>query len=278
MCSTFKYENCMGRNFDYEVSYKEKIRIIDENTVDNKYKIIGMCTNLVPDYPLLYDGMNAYGLCVSALAFEGNAKYHKFQKGMNNVASYKMPLWILGSFKTVKELKKQLKVLNVTDEAYIQQFPVSDLHWFVCDKEDSIVIESTNNGVTIYEGAEVLTNNPPYSMQKKQCDCFNDSIGTFSPPKDKRNNTRGLETVGLHGDYTSQGRFAKLSWLKENISNGFDAVTQSLHLLGSVEQMHGITKVKDKYEYTIYSIVYDMENLDVYLKEYDCPVAFKYSL
>lgn len=25
MCSTFKFKNCVGRNFDYDISYKEQI-------------------------------------------------------------------------------------------------------------------------------------------------------------------------------------------------------------------------------------------------------------
>ena len=38
-----------------------------------------------------------------------------------------------------------------------------------------------------------------------------------------------------------------------------------------MEQIYGATPVKDKYEYTIYSIVYDMDYKDVYLKFYDEP-------
>ena len=52
----------MGRNFDYEISYDEKLQIIERNGFNNKYKIMGMTTGLVT-YPLLYDGMNEKELC-----------------------------------------------------------------------------------------------------------------------------------------------------------------------------------------------------------------------
>ena len=83
-----------------------------------------------------------------------------------------------------------------------------------------------------------------------------------------------METYGLRGDYTSLSRFNRLSYLKDKLeasNNGytFNDVSQSFHLLSSVEQMYGATPVNDKFEYTIYSIVYDMENKYVYLKKYD---------
>ena len=84
--------------------------------------------------------------------------------------------------------------------------------------------------------------------------------------------TRGLETVFLSGDYTSMGRFERLSWLKEKLENSkcnFDEVSQSFHLLSCVEQIYGATPIKGRFEYTIYSIVYDMVNLKCYLKRYD---------
>ena len=68
------------------------------------------------------------------------------------------------------------------------------------------------------------------------------------------------------------GRFERLSYIKdklENSDNSFNDANQSLHLLSSIEQVYGLTNVNDSFEYTIYSIVYDMENLNVYLKFYN---------
>ena len=82
--------------------------------------------------------MNEYGLCCSALAFEDNAVYNQstFEK-MINVPSYKVVFFILSEYKSVKELVKDLPEWNITDEQFSNEFPNSDLHWFITDTETS---------------------------------------------------------------------------------------------------------------------------------------------
>ena len=271
MCTSLKYKTCMGRNYDYEQSFDEEVRIIDEGEFDNKYKIIGVATGFIKDFPLLYDGMNQHGLCISGLAFEGNAKYFTETKDKNNIASFRLPLEILGRFKNVDEAQRYLNSANITDEAYSPQFPPSDMHWMVCDRDKAIIVESTPDGLNIYDAETgVMTNNPPYPNQLEMAKESMSQIGVKDDHIEY--DSRGKETYGLLGDYTSFTRFAKLSYLKgqlENSKNSFDDVNQTFHLLSSVEQIYGLTHVEDRFEYTIYSIVYDMENLKVYYKVYD---------
>lgn len=271
MCSTLKYNKCIGRNFDYEVSYNEELRIIEKNTVDNEYKIIGMCTGIIKEYPLLYDGMNEKGLCVCGLAFMGNAQYNPPHKDMVNIPSYKFPLEILSKYENVKDVKNLLDNVNITNEQYSENFPPSDLHWFIADKEESIIVEQTKNGLNYYDG-EVMTNNPPYPQQLENYHIMESKIGNIDFKFDSEYSTRGLETYYLSGDYTSMGRFERLSYIKEKLegsNNSFNDANQVLHLLSSIEQVYGLTNVNDSFEYTIYSIVYDMDNLEVYLKFYN---------
>ena len=280
MCSSFKFNTCMGRNYDYEQSFVEEIRIIKENEFGNKYSIIGMCTGIVEDFPLFYDGMNSQGLCVSALDFSGNARY-EYKEGMINVPSYRLPLEILGKFKSVKELVSELDVLNISGEAFSDEFPPSDLHWFVCDMVDSIVLEQTSDGLNWFLG-EVMTNNPPYDLQEGNYNILSHIIGEFYPNLDEEYYSRGVNTFNLCGDYTSMGRFERLSYLKEHLfnygGNLFSDVVSSFHLLASVEQVYGVTPVGDLWEYTIYSVVYDMKNLKVFLKFYDDVSVEEYQL
>ena len=279
MCTSLKYKTCMGRNYDYEQSFDEEVRIINEGEFKNKYKIIGVATGFIKDFPLLYDGMNQHGLCISGLAFEGNAKYFDNSDDKNNIPSFRLPLEILGQFKNVDEAKNYLNSANITNEAYSAQFPPSDMHWMICDKDRAIVVESTPDGLHVYEGKTgVLTNNPPYPKQLKLAE---DSLKMVGKQDDHAEyNSRGKETWGLLGDYTSFTRFAKLSYIKEQLEkskNSFDDVNQTFHLLSSVEQIYGLTHVEDRFEYTIYSVVYDMENLKVYYKIYDDFNVAKYS-
>ena len=132
------------------------------------------------------------------------------------------------------------------------------------------VLEQTKDGLKYYTG-EVMTNNPPFISQWRECQEENEYIGCDI----QYNNyfkSRGMNTIGLNGDYTSMGRFQRVVWLKnklEETDNDFNNVSQGFHLLASVEQLYGATPVKGRFEYTIYSVVYDMENMNCYLKRYD---------
>lgn len=278
MCTGLKYRTCMGRNYDYEQSFNEEVRIIDEGEFDNKYKIIGVATGFIKDFPLLYDGMNQHGLCICGLAFEGNAKYFDEVNGKNNVASFRFPLEILGQFKSASDAEEFLENANITNEGYSEQFPPSDMHWLICDKEKAIVVESTSEGLNVYDAETgVMTNNPPYP---NQLELAKDSLKMVGKDCDIKYSSRGKETYGLPGDYTSFSRFATLSYIKQQLEktdNNFDDVNQTFHLLSSIEQIYGLTPVEDKFEYTIYSIVYDMENLKVYYKVYDSFNVAEYS-
>ena len=268
MCSIFKYNAIVGRNFDYDVSYNETIRHIhkSENPFTPKYNIIGVATGLT-EYPLLYDGMNSNGLVVGGLAFTGNAYYIESDKNDKlNIPAYDFTLRILSECGSVQEIKDLLRYIKITDETY-ESFPNSELHWFAADKTKSIIIEQTKDGLHYYDGS-VMTNNPSYPQQTMICNGYQTRI-----KKDNSfNDTRGTETCGLVGDYTSEGRFARLTYLKdklENTNNNFNPVTQAFHLCSCVEQVYGATRVNNAFEYTIYSIVYDMNNLKVYYKSYD---------
>ena len=118
-----------------------------------------------------------------------------------------------------------------------------------------------------------MTNNPPYPKQKDRYDYFKHFIGDPPILYTQEMQTRGVETYGLNGDYTSMGRFSRLTYLKEKVEsneNGeFININQAFHLLSSVEQLYGVAPVKDNYEYTIYSIVYDMNNKKIYLRFYN---------
>jgi len=271
MCSIFKYKNCVGRNFDYEVSYHEELRIVNRNQFNNKYKIIGMVTGAVKDYPLFYDGMNECGLVMGGLAFQGNAQYNDIDMSKTNVQSYRFILKVLGNYESVSEVKELLKDLNITNQAFSDTMPPSDLHWFIADEEESIIVEQTSDGLNWYDG-EVMTNNPPYPKQLEWSEMELSDVGDNIFSIGLGDYSRGLETLGLDGDYTSNGRFNRLIYLKEKLEqskNDFNPVSQAFHLLSSVEQIYGATPVDDKYEYTIYSVVYDMMDKIVYLKPYD---------
>ena len=261
----------MGRNYDYEQSYKETIINIP---YEDGNSIIGVCTGLIEDYPLLYDGMNEKGLCCSALAFTGNACYDYED---TSYRKYKLPAYdfvrhILANCDNVTEAQELLQKTDIVNINYNDKFPNSPLHWFICDKDETITVESTTDGLHIYPNPyEVLTNNPPFPLMVNGMLKQNSLIGTYNEPEGEYQ-TRGTETYGILGDTTSMSRFQRIKQYKDMMMESdtpFKDTDETFHLLGTVEQVYGATPVKDNYEYTIYSAVYDMENLKLYIRTYN---------
>lgn len=280
MCTSLKYQNYMGRNFDYEISYKEKPRKYDKE----KYNMFGIVADIIKDYPLYYDAMNECGLCIAGLNFEGNAYYQESKRaGKKNITPWELPVKILGNCRNINEAKQYLKDVSIYNKAFNEKLPNSPLHWFICDKDKCITVEPMEDGLKVYDNEfEVLTNNPPFDKQKIGCNILGSlkkKIYTRMLPKQFK--TRGVETVGLNGDLTSMGRFKRVYYFKEQMKKARKQAKASdmFHLLDSVKQPYGATPVKDKFEYTIYEVVYDMKNGTMHIRHYeDNPAPFAFNL
>ena len=141
------------------------------------------------------------------------------------------------------------------------------------DMDDCIVIESTKDGLQIYDNPlGTMTNNPPFNEQKDfyEIDFIGEDEKSYLKEMGKEWKTRGMETCGLSGGYTSTERFERLTWLKQKLEkyDVVDPVIDSFKLCQSVEQLYGCTPVSDKFEYSIYQAVYDMEHLSLHTKKY----------
>jgi len=269
MCTALKFNNCMGRNYDYEKSFKEEIILTHKNEVGNRHEIIGIGSGLIADYPMYYDAMNDKGLCAAGLAFTNNAVYHDPIKEAINVPAYNVIPYILGNYNSVDDFMNYLlsEEFNIIGENY-NDIDSAALHWLVCDKCEAITIESTKEGTRIYENEiGVLTNNPPFEQMSAEYYMFK-----LNPeyPSAEMYESRGTETYGLPGGYTSLERFIKSAYVKDRIarSGRFSDIAGTYHALQGVEQPYGVTPVGEKYEYTIYSAVYDMDNLDLHVRTY----------
>ena len=273
MCTSLKYRYCMGRNFDYEISYKEIPRTYTEEI----YSIKGIVADIA-DYPLFYDAMNERGLCMAGLNFEGNAYYYPDEdKSKKNVAPWELIPKVLGICKNVQEAKDYLINIRIIDKPFNKDLPNSPLHWFICDSQSSITVEQTKeNGLQIYDNKyNVMTNNPPYPLQEeyfymnKPANVLGKAINKLLPKKMK---TRGTATYGVAGGLTSFERYQRAVLFKEKLEQAkskFNAVIETMHLMDNVSQIYGATPVEDKYEYTIYSVVYNMQSQKMYIKRYN---------
>lgn len=239
--------------------------------------MIGMAT-VADGYPLYYDAVNEAGLGIAGLNFPGNAVYFPAIDGKDNVAPFELIPWILAQCKNVSEARKLIQKINLTDVPFNDSYPLTPLHWMVSDLSDTIVIESTAEGVQIYDDPiGVLTNNPIFPFQMHNlCNYLNitsqEATNRFSNNVKLEPYSRGMGGIGLPGDLSSSSRFVRAAFTKLNsvCSNSeSSSVNQFFHILGSVSQTRGCCSVGDAYEITLYSSCCNTAKGIYYYKTYE---------
>lgn len=292
MCTSLSYmteKNYFGRNFDYEISYNERVIITPRNyefkfreidDIKSHYAIIGIAAG-IDEYPLYYDACNEKGLAIAGLNFPENAVYNEIKEDMVNVAQFELIPYILGCAGSIDEARNLFDEINLANINFSDKLPVSQLHWMLSDSSGkSIVVESLEDGLKIYDNpAGVLTNNPPFDKQLFYLNNFRslsskNPKNTFSKEFDLEEYSRGMGAIGLPGDLSSSSRFAKVAFTRANSLSDSDensSIGQFFHILGSVEQQKGCTFIADPdlYEYTIYSSCYNTDEGILYYKTYN---------
>ncbi len=290
MCTAITYntkDHYFGRNLDLEYSYKETVTITPRNykfnfrkekAIDSHYAIIGMCY-VANDYPLYYDAINEKGVGMAGLNFPTNAFYNEEKNDKNNIAPFEFIPWILSQCANIEEVRNLLKNINIAKINFSDDLPASPLHWIISDKKETITVESTKDGLKVYDNpVGVLTNNPPFDIQMFNLNNY--SHLSIEPPKNNFSQninfdiySRGMGALGLPGDLSSASRFVKAVFTKMNSlskDNEEASVSQFFHILGSVEQQRGCVHMGEgKYEITIYSSCCNMDKGIYYYKTYD---------
>lgn len=122
-----------------------------------------------------------------------------------------------------------------------------------------------------------MTNNPPFNYQLENLKNYV-SLNNDEPNKsfsfDDAFYSRGMASIGLPGDLTSQGRFVRVAYTAHFSVASPDensSVNQFFHILESVWQTRGLCKINDKYEITIYASCMNLNEGIYYYKTYDNP-------
>ena len=231
-----------GRTLDNHCSYGEKIVITPRKfplgfnsakKLSEHFAFIGMAS-VCADYPLYYDGVNEKGLCVAGLNFVGNAVYSCEEEGKNNVPYYEFINFVLAHCESALEAVEYIKRINVTNTPFQEDFPVAELHWLVCDKENAFVVECQKDGVHICENPTgVLSNNPPFNYQLFRLVDFaklstKNPTNSFSDELSAEGYSLGLGALGLPGDWSSSSRFVRANFVKSNFC-GCDEETENVN-------------------------------------------------
>ncbi len=293
MCTAASFktkDSYFGRNFDYEISYDERVTVTpnnyelkfkNEDNLKTHHAILGITAG-IDEYPLYYDAVNEKGLAMAGLNFDGYAKYsHELESDQINLAEFEFIPYILGKCNNVKEARKIVENLNMLDTPFSDNLPVSPLHWMIADKDSSIVVEYTDKGLNIFNNpVGILTNNPTFDIQLFNLNNYmrvsnENPKDTFTKTYQLTDYSRGMGGLGLPGDYSSMSRFVKAVFVSQNSiaeESEISSVNQFFHILGSVEQPKGATLVSsnpDEYEYTIYSSCMNLDKGILYYRTYD---------
>lgn len=269
MCTAISFlgkDHYFGRNLDLEHHWQEQVviapRQLPLSGTKSHCALIGMAT-VVNGYPLFFEATNEHGLSAAALNFPGNAVYHPPESGKHNIPSYDLIGYVLSRCGSCKEARQLLADSVITPDAFGDGLPPTPLHWLVADREDALVVESTIDGLQLYENpAGVLTNNPPFSMQMTTlCNYMSLSPSMpenrIAPGISLEPYTRGMGAMGLPGDFSSPSRFVRAVFVKYASKPETDGLSQFFHMLGAVEQVDGCVRVGDKFQKTLYSCCCD---------------------
>ena len=290
MCTAAEYStkhHYFGRNLDLEYSYHEEVTITPRHfpfqyrrmaAQKTHYAIIGMAF-IAGGYPLYYDAANEKGLGMAGLNFPGNAYYGEMKADADNIAPFVIIPWVLGQCGDLDEAKVLLSRMNLINENFSAQLPLSPLHWMLSDTSGrSIVVESVKDGLRVYDNpVGVMTNNPTFDIQLFKLNDYRNLTAEqgdnrFAEGLDLEQYSRGMGAIGLPGDLSSSSRFAKVAFTRMNsLSDDSEAgsVSQFFHILGSVEQQRGCCRLGDKNEITIYSSCINLEEGIYYYRTYD---------
>ena len=290
MCTAITYQTrqlYFGRTLDYECSYGEQVTITPRNypfdfhhagPVHTHYAIIGMA-HVADGYPLYYDAVNETGLCMAGLNFVGNAVYAQPEPDRTNIVQFELIPWLLGRCASVQQARTELSRLNLTGTPFSAALPAAQLHWLIADEREAVTVESTADGLHVYDNpVGVLTNNPPFPQQMAMLANYRalsprTPKNTFAPGVDLPELSRGMGGIGLPGDLSSMSRFVKVAFTRGNSKSADDemsSVSQFFHILGSVEQQRGCCELDDgKYEITLYTSCCNADTGVYYYTTYD---------
>ena len=290
MCTAITYQTrqlYFGRTLDYECSYGEQVTITPRNypfdfrhagQMHSHYAMIGMA-HVADGYPLYYDAVNEKGLCMAGLNFVGNAVYAQPEAGRTNIAQFELIPWLLGRCATAAQAREELSRLNLTGTPFSAALPAAQLHWLLADEKGALTVESTADGLHVYENpAGVLTNNPPFAQQLFNLNNYRQLSprqpeNRFSEALPLRLYSRGMGALGLPGDLSSMSRFVRAAFTRLNaVCDGTEqgSVSQFFHILGAVEQQRGCCEVEaGQYERTIYTSCCNAASGVYYYSTYD---------
>lgn len=266
--------------FDYVVLTPRNYPFVfrQAGVMPKHYALLGAAM-IADGFPLYAEAVNEKGLCMAGLNFPDNAYYtSEPSSDCSNVSPFELIYWVLGKCATIAEAKTLLAATNLINIPFNENTPLAPLHWHIADCSSSITLESTKEGMSVFDNdVGVLTNNPTFQFQMtNMCQYLNLTTGApqncFSEKYHLLPFGQGLGSFGLPGDYSPASRFIKAAYLNinsVNSSNEQGSIAQLFHILDAVSVIRGsIVSPENQYDITTYSCCINATKGIYYYKTY----------
>lgn len=260
-----------GRTLDLEYSYNERAILTPRrkpldflHTPPTREHLAILGIGIVfGDTPLYFDAINEAGLAVAALNFPRSAIYRDILPSACNLASFEVIPYILAHCHSLESARDILKDINITKDSVSSSLPASPLHWIIADKNAALTLESTADGVKVYDNPfGILTNEPPFPFHLSNAASF--ASLSSAPPENRLTqkveilpHSRGSGAFGLPGDFSSPSRFVRAVFMENHTDAEEDtekSVNRFFHIMDSVSVPRGAVKTEEgKSVYTVYT-------------------------
>ena len=290
MCTCIKMktkDSYFGRTLDLDYRFSEEVVVTPRNyefklkcgnPIKTKYAIIGMAT-VVDGVPLYAEAANEKGLAMAGLNFPGNSILFEPKDEKLNLAMYELVPYFLGKYSSIEELKKDVDNLNIINIPFKENMPDGEMHYMISDRDKSIVVEQTKEGLKVYDNPfNVMTNNPPFQYHLMNINNYlnlNPKVEetSFQNKLNLKPYGEGMAFIGLPGDNSPSSRFVRAIY---NLTNSvceedeYSSISQFFHILDSVSMVKGSTVSKnDTYDLTTYTCCINLDKGIYYYKTYD---------
>ncbi|HWV74593.1 MAG TPA: choloylglycine hydrolase family protein [Pseudosphingobacterium sp.] len=255
------------------------------------YEITGLNTM---GLDVVIDGINSAGLSVGAFYFVGYAGYMNVpsEDANQSICSTDVCTYLLSKCATVEDVKKVLPGLKVNSgiapvaaKGLNTTNPVA-LHYNIHDAAGNVLaVEYINGKLNIHDNPiGVLTNSPDYNWHYTNLSNYvnltpiNKNELRLKDMTDTGNKLvsilptgQGTGFLGLPGDYTPPSRFIRAvaySQSVQPVQTNEEAVLQAFHILNAFDIPFGtvreIKDLKESLEYTLWTVVSDLQNRRFY--------------
>ena len=261
----------LPRDYSWHVFGKE---------MTNKYAMLGTGRGIAGNY-IFTDGINEHGLAMAELYLPEEAVYDKDEvEGMDNLAPWEFLNWVLGNYKSIDDLEKDLKNIRLIDAKIPIMNKSIPLHYIFADVTGRVVVIEPSGGELKFKEnpVGVMTNTPNLEWHTQNLrNYLHVQPKQFSPKKYGEFNatpfSQGTGTTGLPGGFTPSNRFVRAAFFKEYINkakNEEEGITNIWQILSTVRIPKGVViEDSEGEDYTEYLAGICLESRSFYFTPYE---------